>query len=56
MPVEPTTPGSFEGISSNVKVYGAIWREAAGYSHERQQRDGVHSYRLSSWLVKPITT
>jgi hypothetical protein len=36
LPVEPTTAGSFEGISSNVKVYGAIYSaESCSYDPGR---------------------
>jgi len=36
LPVEPTTAGSFEGISSNVKVYGAIYSaESCSYDPDR---------------------
>jgi hypothetical protein len=36
LPVEPATDGSFEGISSNVKVYGAIYSaESCSYDPER---------------------
>ena len=36
LPVEPTTAGTFDGISSNVKVYGAIYAaESCSYDAER---------------------
>ena len=36
LPVEPAADGSFEGISSNVKVYGAIYSaESCSYDAER---------------------
>ena len=36
LPVEPATDGAFEGISSNVKVYGAIYSaESCSYDAER---------------------
>jgi len=36
LPVEPTTAGTFEGISSNVKVYGAIYSaESCSYDAGR---------------------
>ena len=36
LPVEPTTAGSFEGMSSNVKVYGAIYSaESCSYDPDR---------------------
>src|SRR5439155_9967240 len=36
LPVEPATAGAFEGISSNVKVYGAIYSaESCSYDAER---------------------
>jgi hypothetical protein len=36
LPVEPATPAAFEGISSNVKVYGAIYSaESCSYDAER---------------------
>jgi hypothetical protein len=36
LPVEPSTDGKFEGISSNVKVYGALYSaESCSYDPER---------------------
>src|SRR5688572_32348054 len=36
LPVEPAADGSFEGISSNVKVYGAIYSaESCSYDADR---------------------
>jgi hypothetical protein len=36
LPVEPVTPGTFEGISSNVRVYGAIYSaESCSYDADR---------------------